>query len=101
MGRRQPRKLSDSLDEVLAARAPRTLLAAVQAAWPAACGEAIAAASEPVAERDGRVTIACASGAWAEELELMGETLRARLESVLGEGRIAALRFTADLDRHR
>lgn len=96
-----PRRLSDSLAEVLAERAPRTLLGDVQGAWRTACGEAIAACSEPVAERDGRVTIACESGAWAQELELMSDTVLARLEAVVGEGRISALRFTADLERHR
>lgn len=101
MGRSGPRRLSDSLADVLAERAPATLLADVQGAWPQACGRAIAAASEPVAEREGRVTIACESGAWAQELELMGETLKARLEAIVGENRVTALRFTADLSRHR
>jgi predicted nucleic acid-binding Zn ribbon protein len=99
--RRTPRPLGDSLARVLAASAPQTLLADVQAAWPDACGKTIAGNSEPVAERSGTVTIACASGAWAQELELMQETLLNRLEGVLGEGRIERLRFTADLSRHR
>lgn len=101
MARRSPRRLGDSLGEVIAARAPQTLLAEAQTAWPEACGEAIAAASEPVSEREGRVTIACESGAWAQELELMGETLQARLEAIVGENRVRSLRFTADLSRHR
>ncbi len=99
--RRQPRPLGDSLARVLAEKAPRTLLAEVQAAWPSACGDAIAAASEPVSERDGTVTIACRSGAWAQELELMQEPLTERLEARIGAGRLAGLRFTADLSRHR
>ena len=98
---RGPRKLGDSLSELIAEGAPKTLLAEVQNAWASACGEAIAAASEPVAERQGRVTIACESGAWAQELELIGEVLRARLEAIVGSDRIASLRFTADLSRHR
>jgi predicted nucleic acid-binding Zn ribbon protein len=99
--RRAPRQLGDSLARVVARSAPQTLLAEVQAAWPAACGAAIASASEPVTERQGAVTIACASGAWAQELELMQDDLLARLEGVVGEGRITGLRFTADLSRHR
>ncbi len=98
---RGPRPLGDSLARVLADSAPRTLLAEVQAAWPQACGEAIAQSSEPVAERSGTVTIACRNGAWAQELELMQEALLERLESVIGADRVAALRFTADLSRHR
>jgi predicted nucleic acid-binding Zn ribbon protein len=98
---RQPRQLGDSLARVIARTAPQTLLAEIQAAWPEACGEAIAAASEPVAERQGTVTIACSSGAWAQELEFMQDDLLTRLEAVVGEGRIGGLRFTADLSRHR
>lgn len=98
---RDPRRLGDSLGRVLAASSPKTLLAEVQTAWTSACGAEIAASAEPVAERDGVVTVACASGVWAQELELMQDTLRSRLEAELGEGRPSALRFTADLDRHR
>lgn len=100
-GRRGPRRLDAALSRVVAERAPRTLLAAVQEAWPEACGAAIAANSEPVAERDGTVTIACVSGAWAQELELMGDELRARIDALVGAERVLRLRFTADLARHR
>lgn len=100
-GRRSPRPLGDSLARVLARSAPQTLLADVQAAWPEACGTTIAGNSEPVAERSGTVTIACRNGAWAQELELMQETLLSRLVGVVGEGRVEGLRFTADLSRHR
>ncbi len=98
---RGPRRLGESLAQFVYDESPPTLLAEVQTAWPRACGEAIAANSAPVAERDGAVTIACSSGAWAEELELLTEQLRARVEAIVGEGRVARLRFTADLARHR
>ena len=100
-GRRGPRKLGSALDRVLEEQAPQTLLAAVQSAWPQACGEAIAARSEPVAERSGTVTIACESGTWAQELEMMGDLLKSRIDERIGSGRVLALRFTADLARHR
>lgn len=98
---RMPRRLAGALERVVAEEAPATLLAEVQRAWPRACGAAIAARAEPVAERSGTVTIACESGTWAQELELMGEQLRSRIEELVGVGRVAALRFTADLARHR
>lgn len=98
---RMPRRISGALERVLAEEAPATLLADVQRAWPDACGEAIASRSEPVSERAGTVTIACESGTWAQELELIGEQLRSRLEQRIGVGRVVALRFTADLARHR
>jgi predicted nucleic acid-binding Zn ribbon protein len=100
-GMRQPRRLGSALDRLVAERAPETLLAEVQTAWPGVCGAAIAARAEPVAERDGRVTIACESGAWAQELEMMSDALRERLDAAIGAERVTALRFTADLARHR
>jgi predicted nucleic acid-binding Zn ribbon protein len=101
MAERSPRPLGESLARVLSERAPRTLLAEVQGAWPAAVGEQIAANSEPVSERDGVVSVACSGGAWAQELELMGDLLRERIEAIVGAGRVERLRFTADLARHR
>lgn len=100
-GGRRLRRLGTALDRVVAEQAPATLLATIQTAWPEVCGPAIAGRAEPVAERDGRVTIACESGAWAQELELMGDLLRERLDAAIGAGRVSALRFTADLARHR
>lgn len=98
--RRGPRRLGGALDKVVAESAPQTLLAEMQAAWPEACGAAIAANSEPVAERGGVLTIACRSGAWAQELELMGDVLRPRIDALIGAERVVGLRFTADLARH-
>ncbi len=99
--RRAPRPIGGALERLVAEGAPQTLLAEVQSAWPHACGEAIAARSEPVSERAGTVTIACESGPWSQELELMGDLLRARLDEQIGPDRVVALRFTADLARHR
>jgi predicted nucleic acid-binding Zn ribbon protein len=98
---RGPRQLGDALGRVVETSFPRTLLADVQVAWPGIVGDVVAARSEPVAERDGRVTIACESGPWAQELEMMGEMLFGRLAAEVGEERLSALRFTADLSRHR
>ncbi len=99
-GMRMPRRLSAALERVLD-EGPPTLLADVQRAWPDACGAAIATRAEPVSERAGTVTIACENGIWAQELELIGEQLRARLDERIGADRLVALRFTADLARHR
>jgi predicted nucleic acid-binding Zn ribbon protein len=70
--RRAPRPLATAIGESLERAAPATLLAAVQSAWPAAVGEAIAREATPVAERSGVVTVACSSSAWAQELDLLG-----------------------------
>ena len=80
--------------------APETPLAAVQAAWPRAAGETVARQAEPVAERDGEVTIACRSATWAQELDLLQDRLRTRLNEELGDELVSAFRFTADASRH-
>lgn len=96
MGRRTPRPLAAALEDALADSRPRTPLAAVQAAWPRAAGGAIADHATPVAEREGRVTIACQSGTWAEQLDLLSGRLMERLRAELGGSvEVRSLRFVA------
>jgi len=106
--RRAPRRLGSALRPARGRARPRTLLAAVQEAWPATAGNAIAAEAEPVAERDGVITVACRSATWAQELDLLQSELLERLNSGLSEwdeerpeGRVEGLRFTADAARHQ
>ena len=83
---------------------PLTLLAAAQSAWPAAAGARVAAEAEPVAERDGVVTIACRSATWAQELDLLQPELLERLNEALseaGRSRRRAARQGASLHRRR
>ena len=105
--RRAPRTLGAALGEARARAEPRTLLAAAQSAWPTAAGIRVAAEAEPVAERDGVLTIACRSATWAQELDLLQQELLERLNGALSEGdrgandpAVRALRFTADAPRH-
>jgi predicted nucleic acid-binding Zn ribbon protein len=65
--------------------APATTLARVQRAWPALAGAAVAQEAEPVAERDGTLTIACSSSVWAQEIELLSADLIERINGALGE----------------
>jgi predicted nucleic acid-binding Zn ribbon protein len=90
--RRGPRPLSTALDRLTAQLAPATLLAEVQRAWEQAAGEAFAGQSEPVAERDGVVTVACASAVWAQELDLLSERVVERLNESLGRPAVRGLR---------
>ncbi|HEY2053921.1 MAG TPA: DUF721 domain-containing protein [Solirubrobacterales bacterium] len=73
--------------------APKTRLAAVQAAWSPALGERLAEVATPVSERAGTLTVECADGVWAQELDLMQEQLLQRLREELGERAPEALRF--------
>jgi predicted nucleic acid-binding Zn ribbon protein len=93
MRRLGPRPLAVALEAVRRDASPATLLAAVQAAWPGVAGEGLAGAAQPVSERDGVVTVACESGVWAQELELLGPDLRERLNAALEGPRVAKLRF--------
>ncbi len=100
MRRDRPRRAGGALRRLVADAAPETPLAAVQEAWPRAAGDAVARQAEPVSERDGEVTIACRTATWAQELDLLQEDLRRRLNEELGGDLVSSLRFTADGSRH-
>ena len=93
MRRLAPRPLSAALDAVVGDVAPAILLARVQAVWGSVAGPRLAAAARPVSERDGVVTVACESGVWAQELDLLAPDLLAGLESALGGKFATKLRF--------
>ena len=101
MRRLGPRPLAHALEGVRRDAAPATRLAAVQAAWPGVAGEGLAGAAQPVSERDGVVTVACESGVWAHELELLGPDLLERLNAALEGPRVAKLRFRVGSDPNR
>jgi len=98
-----PRSLAAALEAVRAEVAPLTLLAAVQEVWPEVAGDLAAAQGDPVAERNGVVTVACRSATWAQELDLMSPHLVAKLSEKLESGPFSeslhGLRFTADAAR--
>ena len=84
--------MSAALDSVTARIAPATVLAEIQMAWPEAAGAAFAASTQPTAERDGVVTVACVSGVWAQELDLMSERVLGALNAHLGRTAVVRLR---------
>jgi predicted nucleic acid-binding Zn ribbon protein len=97
MRRLAPRPLAGALAAAVGEARPAGLLAAVQSAWPSVAGSALAAAAAPVSEQSGIVTVACESGAWAHELELLAPDLATRvnehLERAGDAGRVERLRF--------
>jgi predicted nucleic acid-binding Zn ribbon protein len=97
--RRAPRQAAAAIRAVRDAAAPKTGLAAVQSGWAEAVGEQLAAVATPVSERAGTLTIECADGVWAQELDLMQEQLLERLRAELGDRAPAALRFRVDSAR--
>jgi predicted nucleic acid-binding Zn ribbon protein len=97
--RRAPRPAANAFQAALQRVAPKTPLAAVQAAWSNAVGEHLAAVAIPVAERGGTLTIECADAVWAQELDLMQESLLERLKAEVGEKAPTALRFRVNSER--
>jgi predicted nucleic acid-binding Zn ribbon protein len=97
--RRAPRQASEAIRAARDRAAPRTGLAAVQAAWQGVVGERLAAVATPVSERAGTLTIECADAVWTQELDLMQGQLLERLHSELGELAPQSLRFRANVDR--
>jgi predicted nucleic acid-binding Zn ribbon protein len=93
--RRGPRPLSDAFHALTDQLAPQTLLADVQRAWPGVVGESIAASASPTAERGGVVTVSCAASVWAQELDLMGPQIVARLNAGLEGDPVRRLRCVA------
>ena len=81
MRRPAPRPLALALDRVVERSEPATLLARAQGAWREAAGPGLAPFAEPISERDGVLTVACESGVWAHELELLGPDLLTRPRS--------------------
>jgi predicted nucleic acid-binding Zn ribbon protein len=94
-----PRPASEAFRSALRRAAPKTRLAAVQSVWEEVVGERVAAAAQPVSERHGEVTIACADPVWAQELDLMQEQLQHGLDEQLGEDAPSSLRFRVKGDR--
>jgi predicted nucleic acid-binding Zn ribbon protein len=91
--RRAPRQAGEAFRVARDRIAPRTGLAAIQAAWTEALGERLAAVATPVSERAGTLTVECVDGVWTQELDLMQEQLLGRLREVLGERAPQALKF--------
>jgi predicted nucleic acid-binding Zn ribbon protein len=99
MSRRpDPRPATSAFQAALDLAAPKTRLAAAQAVWAETVGERVAAAAEPVSERDGALLIACSDTVWAQELDLMQEQLLGRLRERLGEQAPKSLRFRSKDD---
>jgi predicted nucleic acid-binding Zn ribbon protein len=93
--RRAPRPLRNALEAFAEDAAPAGVLARAQRLWPEIAGAAMAAETTPVGEREGVLTVRCESAIWAQELELLGPDIRARLNAALAPGgEVRELRFT-------
>ena len=97
--RRAPRPAANAFQAALQKAAPQTPLAAIQTAWAKAVGEQLASRAVPVSERQGTLVVECADAVWAQELDLMQETLLERLREQVGDQAPEALRFRVNSER--
>ena len=93
--RRAPRPIGASITAFTERLAPQTLLADVQRVWPQAAGAVMAAEATPTAERSGTLTITCRAAVWAQEIDLLGPVLVARINELLGADLVVGLRCQA------
>lgn len=87
-----PRPIGGAIASLADRLAPPTLLSDVQRVWDAAVGPTIAAQAEPTAEHDGVVTVTCSAAVWAQELDLMGPEIVARVNAALTRSEGLAVR---------
>jgi predicted nucleic acid-binding Zn ribbon protein len=99
--RRSPRQLALVLEPRREEWAPPTLLGEIQRRWADAVGEAIAAQSLPVSERSGVLTVSCSGAVWAQELDLMSDSILRRLNALLAGGAVRRLRCVCTPPRAR
>jgi predicted nucleic acid-binding Zn ribbon protein len=95
MTRRAPRPVAFALEELTETLAPSTPLAAVQRIWAEVVGADVAAEAAPTGLRGGVLTVVCRASVWAQELELMGPDVAARLNAELGSDDVVRLRCRA------
>jgi hypothetical protein len=92
MRRRGPRPVSHALDALTGGLAPPTLLAEVQRAWPQAVPPVFQGRTEPRREKAGVIVVACTEAVIANELALLSERVRERLNETLGRDAVSALK---------
>jgi hypothetical protein len=68
--------------------------AAAAMAWAGVVGDEIARHTLGMAVRDGELAVCVDSPTWANELSLMAEELRVRLNATLGKDPVRSIRFT-------
>jgi predicted nucleic acid-binding Zn ribbon protein len=93
MRRTGPRSVAHALDALTAGLAPPTVLAEVQRAWPEAAGSLFAERAQPYRENAGEVSVRCTEAVLAQELALMSELVRERLNEAIGRPAVTALRI--------
>ena len=88
-----PVRVSDPARRLADLLAPDTPLGSVHAVWPRVVGDAIAAVTTVISERDGVLEIECESAVWADELSMMEPDIRAKLNQADGDLGVESIKF--------
>jgi predicted nucleic acid-binding Zn ribbon protein len=73
---------------------PRVAEGAVFGQWPSVVGQQIADHATPTALRDGVLSVAAESTAWATQLRLIQTQVLAKIAAAVGDGVVTALKIT-------
>jgi len=94
--RRDPQPLGNAARELAKSRgwSPRVAEGTVFAQWPVVVGEQIAEHANPTALRDGVLSVAAESTAWATQLRMVQAQLLAKIAAAVGDGVVTALKIT-------
>ena len=91
-----PRRFGEEAHAFVAktAAADSVIAASVMEAWGEVAGPEIGRHTESARFRKGELLVSVDTAAWANELQLMGEQLRVRLNERIGKETVTSVRFT-------
>ncbi len=94
--RRDPQPLGAVADELAKTRGwtPRVAEGTVFAQWATVVGEQIAEHAQPTTLRDGVLSVAAESTAWATQLRMVQAQLLAKIAAAVGDGVVTSLKIT-------
>lgn len=93
---RDPQPLGRATSDLAKSRGwtPRVAEGTVFAQWASVVGEQIAEHAQPTALRDGVLSVAAESTAWATQLRMVQSQLLAKIAAEVGDGVVTSLKIT-------
>lgn len=93
--RRDPQSLSAATQDLSRLRgwSPRVAEGTVLGRWPTVVGRDIADHAQPIALRDGVLSVSAESTAWATQLRIVQAQLLAKIAAAVGDGVVTTLKI--------
>lgn len=93
---RDPQPLGRATSDLAKSRGwtPRVAEGTVFAQWPAVVGDQIAEHAQPTSLREGVLSVAAESTAWATQLRMVQSQLLAKIAAAVGDGVVTSLKIT-------